>query len=258
MHALAIPDLLSVLTLGAALGYFGGLFGIGGGIIAIPFLALAFGMEQALAQGTSLAMMVPILIVGWWRYTRRHPVAARTALPLAVLASATTYGVAHVATGLDSSVLRALFSVFLIAVALRMLSAGKRKAGEADRKATIGSRWLPLVGIPGGACMGLLGVGGGLLATPFFTQLFGQRQTVAQSLSLVLVTPCSAVALFTYGRAHQVDWSIGLPMAIGGLLTVSAGVSVAHRLPERSMRLAFAWMILITALWMLLKPLILK
>ena len=42
-------------------------------------------MRQALAQGTSLAMMVPILIVGWWRYTRRHPVALGTALPLAVL-----------------------------------------------------------------------------------------------------------------------------------------------------------------------------
>ena len=132
------------------------------------------------------------------------------------------------------------------------------QGGNADGAGVFDRRWQPLVGIPGGACMGLLGVGGGLLATPIFTQVFGQRQTVAQSLSLVLVTPCSAVALLTYGRAHQVDWSIGLPMAIGGLLTVSAGVAVAHRLPERSMRLAFAWMILATALWMLLKPLILQ
>lgn len=257
MHALAITDLLSILTLGAALGFFGGLFGIGGGIIAIPFLALAFGMEQALAQGTALAMMVPILIVGWWRYTRRHPVAPGTALPLAMLASAATYGVAQVATGLDSGLLRSLFGVFLVLIALRLLT-GRRPAGSADGAGVVDRRWQPLVGIPGGACMGLLGVGGGLLATPIFTQVFGQRQTVAQSLSLVLVTPCSAVALLTYGRAHQVDWSIGLPMAVGGLLTVSAGVSVAHRLPERSMRLAFAWMILATALWMLLKPLILQ
>ncbi|HRH75043.1 MAG TPA: sulfite exporter TauE/SafE family protein [Zoogloea sp.] len=185
------------------------------------------------------------------------PVAPGTALPLAVLASAATYGVAQVATGLDSGLLRSLFGVFLILIALRML-AGNRKAGSADGAGYFNRKWLPLVGIPGGACMGLLGVGGGLLATPIFTQAFGQRQTVAQSLSLVLVTPCSAVALLTYGRAHQVDWSIGLPMAIGGLLTVSTGVAVAHRLPERSMRLAFAWMILITALWMLLKPLILQ
>ena len=43
-------------------------------------------------------------------------------------------------------------------------------------------------------------------------------------------------------------------MAVGGLLTVSAGVALAHRLPERRMRLAFAWMVLATALWLLLRP----
>jgi uncharacterized membrane protein YfcA len=166
-------------------------------------------MEQALAQGTSLAMMVPILIVGWWRYTRRHPVALGTALPLAVLASAATYGVAQVATGLDSGLLRSLFGVFLVLIALRMLT-GRRPAGNADGAGGLfDRRWQPLVGIPGGACMGLLGVGGGLLATPIFTQVFGQRQTVAQSLSLVLVTPCSAVALLTLRPRPPgglVDW----------------------------------------------------
>ena len=96
MHLLAITDLLTMLALGAALGFFGGLFGIGGGIIAIPFLALAFGMEQALAQGTSLAMMVPILLVGWWRYSRRHPITWRTAIQLGLLASLTTWLVAYV------------------------------------------------------------------------------------------------------------------------------------------------------------------
>lgn len=41
------------LALGAGLSFFGGLFGIGGGIIAIPLLVLGFGMEQPLAQGTA-------------------------------------------------------------------------------------------------------------------------------------------------------------------------------------------------------------
>ena len=116
-------------------------------------------------------------------------------------------------------------------------------------------RYLPLVGIVGGSSMGLLGVGGGLVATPLFTGWFGQRQTVAQSLSLALVAPSSIIALLTYGAARRVDWAIGLPLAVGGLLTVSAGVALAHRLPERRMRAAFAWMLLCTAVWMLIKPL---
>lgn len=256
MYLLAMTDLLSMLVLGAALGFFGGLFGIGGGIIAIPFLALAFGMEQALAQGTSLAMMVPILLVGWWRYSRRHPIPWRLAGRIGLLASLTTWLVAQVATSLNPALLRSVFACFLLVLALRMLIKSKAPAAE-EVVGRIDPRFIPLVGIVGGACMGLLGVGGGLVATPFFTGLFGQRQTVAQSLSLALVTPCSIVALLTYGSSRHVDWSIGLPLAAGGLLTVTAGVALAHRLPEQTMQQAFAWMVLLTALWLLLKPVLL-
>src|SRR6185369_13994270 len=182
MHLLAIADFLMILGLGAALGFFGGLFGIGGGIIAIPFLALAFGMEQALAQGTSLAMMVPILLIGWWRYTRRHPVPWRTALQIGLFAAATTVLVAYVATGLNPNVLRSVFSIFLLVLALSMLIRHHQPvSGETGSRFNI--RLMPVVGILGGACMGLLGVGGGLVATPIFTNCFGQRQAVAQSLS---------------------------------------------------------------------------
>jgi uncharacterized membrane protein YfcA len=257
MHLLAITDLLSMLALGAALGFFGGLFGIGGGIIAIPFLGLAFGMEQALAQGTALAMMVPILLVGWWRYTRRHPVRWRTAIQIGMFASVTTWLVAYVATGLNPGVLRGVFSVFLLLLALRMLLGRQRPVPE-GATGRFSPRLMPGVGVLGGACMGLLGVGGGLVATPIFTSCFGQRQSVAQSLSLALVTPCSVVALVTYGSAQRVDWSVGLPLAIGGLFTVSAGVALAHRLPEQTMKTAFAWMILGTAIWLLLKPVLLN
>lgn len=253
MHWLAIGDLLATLGLGAALGFLGGLFGIGGGIIAVPVLALAFGKSQALAQGTSLAMMVPVLVVGWWRYSRRQPVPWRPALQLGLLASATTWLVAMLATRLEPGILRAVFGVFLLLLALRMLTR-KTAAASSPAPGKLDLRLLPLVGIAGGASMGLLGIGGGLVATPILTGVFGQRQAVAQSLSLAMVTPCSVIALITYGAADRVDWAMGLPMAVGGLLTVSAGVALAHRLPERRMRLAFAWMVLVTGLWLLLRP----
>lgn len=237
--------------LGGTLGFLGGMFGIGGGIIAIPVLALAFGMEQALAQGTSLAMMVPILLLGWWRYSRHHPINWRVSLPIGVLAVLATVLIAHCATGLPPLALRLLFALFLLLLALRLLSAGHAAALPAPRRCS--PRLMPLVGLLGGSCMGLLGVGGGLVATPIFTGVFGQRQTVAQSLSLALVTPCSVVALITYAQAGHVQWAVGLPLALGGLLTVSAGVALAHRLPERSVKKAFGVMVLLTALWLLLK-----
>ena len=250
-------ELLEMLGLGAALGFVGGLFGIGGGIIVIPLLVLGFGLDQAVAQGTALVMMVPNLLIAWWRYNQRHPVALKTALQIGVLACTTTWLVAHLATRLPSDLMRMVFGLFLLLVALRMLRQTP-VSSAATRTKPRDLRYMPLVGVLGGSSMGLLGVGGGLVATPVLTGWFGQRQTVAQSLSLALVAPSSIIALITYSSAHRVDWALGLPLAAGGLFTVSAGVALAHRLPERRMRVAFAYMVLCTALWMLVKPLVLK
>ena len=255
MDILPLNELLLAIVLGASLGFFGGLFGIGGGIIAIPLLALGFGMAQPLAQGTALVLMVPNLLLGWWRYQQRHPLPWRHALLIGVSAALTTWLVARFATRLDPQVLRGLFSVFIGLLALRLLlrRRGHPEAGELPLKA---SR-LPWVGVLGGSSMGLLGIGGGLVATPVLTGWLGQRQTVAQSLALALVAPSSVVALATYASAQRVDWALGLPMALGGLFTVSAGVALAHRLSEKRLRAAFAWMLLVTALWLLVGLLLL-
>lgn len=257
MPPLALPELLMMLSLGAALGFLGGLFGIGGGIIVIPLLVLGFGLDQAVAQGTALVMMVPNLLIAWLRYSQRHPVALKTALQIGALACVSTWLVAHVAARLAPDLMRTLFSIFLLLLSLRMLTPTPGNSPPQEHKSR-DLRLMPLVGIVGGSSMGLLGVGGGLVATPIFNGWFGQRQTVAQSLSLALVAPSSIIALMAYSSAQRVDWVMGLPLAAGGLFTVSAGVALAHRLPEKRMRAAFAWMLLGTAVWMLLKPLLLK
>ncbi len=247
-----MTDLFLTLALGASLGFLGGLFGIGGGIVAVPLFVLGFHMEQPLAQGTALVLMVPNLLIAWWRYSQRHPVPLKAALAIGVSATLTTWLIAHVATTwLNPTVMRLLFSACITLLALQLLM--PRRKGEAGG-ATLKVRALPFVGMAGGSSMGLLGIGGGLIATPLLSGWLGLRQTVAQSLSLALVAPSSAVALATYAGAGRVDWSLGLPMAIGGLFTVSAGVALAHKLPERRMRVAFGWMLVATALWLVLGP----
>ena len=50
---------LYYVILGLIVGIFSGLIGIGGGIIIVPVLVLIFGMEQHMAQGTTLALLIP-------------------------------------------------------------------------------------------------------------------------------------------------------------------------------------------------------
>ena len=70
---------------------------------------------------------------------------------------------------------------------------------------------------------------------------------VAQGLSLSLAAPSTAVTLVTYATHDQVNWMLGLPLAIGGLLSISLGVKLAHALPERLLRLLFSGFLLLSA-----------
>lgn len=245
----------ALLCLGAALGFFGGVFGIGGGIIAVPLFVLGFGMDQALAQGTALVLMVPNLMIAWWRYNKKHQAPIRLALGIAATGTLTTGLSAQIAVGLDQSVLHALFNSFLLIVGCRQLLQGAHSP-HAQQHSPLSTRTqlaIPVVGVLGGACMGLLGLGGALVSTPILNGLLQLSQTLAQSLSLALVFPSSAMALASYTHTGHVDWQIGLPLAIGGLFSVSAGVNLAHRLPEHTMRRAFACLMIITALWLFIR-----
>jgi len=64
-------NILLYVLLGVAAGILSGLIGIGGGIIIIPALVFIAGMSQHVAQGTTLALMVPpIGLLAAWAYYR--------------------------------------------------------------------------------------------------------------------------------------------------------------------------------------------
>ena len=69
---------------GLLMGTFSALVGVGGGIIIVPLLILVFGFTAHEAQGTSLAVMVPISLMGAWRHARRGYTDWRAGLVLGV------------------------------------------------------------------------------------------------------------------------------------------------------------------------------
>ena len=242
-------NLLLPLLIGAALGFAGGVFGIGGGIIAIPVMTGLFGMDQKLAQGTALVMMVPNLSIALWRYCQRHPLPKlRTALLVLCAVMATTL-TAHYASSLASSELRRYFGAFLLWLAAHSL--WSLRTASSHRSFTLPEHLIPLVGLIGGSCQGLISIGGGMITPPILVTFFRQTQAMAQGLAIALVMPSSIVALLTFSNAGLVDWKMGVLLALGGALTVSSGVRIAHRLPERRLRIAFSIMLLATAMWMI-------
>jgi uncharacterized membrane protein YfcA len=252
-----VPDaahLVLFLVLGAFLGALGGLFGIGGGMIAIPMLTLFFGLDQQHAQGTALAMVAPNVLVGVWNYAKRGDFDRRVALLLSGSAVAFTFLGALYATRVAGPGLRYGFGTFLGVLGLYFAyRAIRAPRGPAPGAARLAWGWTSVVGALGGILSGIFSVGGAVFAVPVLTLMFGYAQTAAQGLSLASVAPGTLVGIATYATAGDVDWGIGIPLALGGVAFVRYGVALAHRLPERTLRLLFCGILVLTAVALFLK-----
>lgn len=236
-------------VLGLVLGCLGGLFGIGGGLLAIPALGVLFGLDQQLAQGTALVMVVPNVLLALRRYHQRNRIDPGQAAVLAVTGLLCAFLASSLALRIDAAHMRTAFVVFLLVLAGYLLL---RQRSEAQpREETPGLPWFAALGLGAGSLGGLFGVGGGVLATPVLTSLFGFTQVVAQGLALALAAPSTAVALGTYALHGHVDWRMGACLAAGGLLSISWGVRLAHALPERALRFAFSLFLVVCALLLL-------
>jgi uncharacterized membrane protein YfcA len=238
---------------GAVLGTLGGLFGIGGGLIAIPALGLLFGLDQQRAQGTALVMVVPNVLLALWRYHQRNRIDPRHAVALGVAGLACAWLGSVWAVGLDAALMRQGFVGFLLVLAAMNLARLRGRPTAPAPTLKHGWPWLGALGGVAGLMGGLFGVGGAVVATPVLTAVFGASQVVAQGLSLALAAPSTSITLVTYAVHQHVDWPMGAAMAVGGLLSISWGVRMAYALPERVLRGAFCGFLLLCALMLALK-----
>lgn len=114
--------------LGVVVGLFSSLFGVGGGIIMVPFLLLIAGSTQHMAQGISLAVMVPTALVGAFRYMKEGNVNLWVAAALcAGSIPAARFG-ADLAQRLPQTTLRTLFALFMVGVAARIMPTGSLRS----------------------------------------------------------------------------------------------------------------------------------
>lgn len=110
------------LLVGLAAGILSGLLGIGGGIIMIPALVFILGYSQHSAQGTTLAAMVlPIGFLAAYQYYKSGYVDIKVALAIAAAFFIGGFFGAKFAVNLNTAVLKKLFAVLMLFIAVRML-----------------------------------------------------------------------------------------------------------------------------------------
>jgi uncharacterized membrane protein YfcA len=110
---------------------------------------------------------------------------------------------------------------------------------------------LAVIGTAAGVFSGLFGVGGGTVMVPLLVLwlAYGEREATGTSLAAIVIIATAAVAVQAlYGNVHVREGVlVGVP-AVGGVL---AGTALQQRVPQRTLSLVFAALLVVTAITLL-------
>ncbi len=260
-----IEWLLAYLLLGAFVGFFAGLLGVGGGGIMVPMLTTLFAAQGFprehlvhVALGTSMAAIVLTSISSLRAHHAHGAVRWDIVKGIAPGVLLGTFAGTFVASRVDNAPLAIFFACFMAYVSIQMILNVKPKP----------SRELPgpggLFGVGGviGGISALVAIGGGSLSVPFMTWCNVKMQNaIGTSAAIGLPIALAGAAGYLingWGSDGLPAWSVGyvyLPalVLVSGVSTFTApvGARLAHRLPVATLKKIFAAVLILLSAKML-------
>ncbi len=226
--------------IGLSAGVFGGLVGLGGGVVMIPMMVGLLKVSQHKANGTSLIALVFTGIIGTMVYGMNQNVNLAASILLAVPAMFTARMGARYCSRLPEWKLRRAFGVFLIAVSVLMAAKSYPPHLALSLTEWIKTAVLITTGLMTGFLAGMMGVGGGVLMITSMVLIVGYDQQMAQGSTLLAIIPGSMVGAYAHWRLGNTEGHLLKGLIPGILLGTWLGGSLANVLPEVNLRIVFA------------------
>lgn len=228
------------LVSGVLGGFFGGLLGLGGGVIMIPLMTWLAKMTQHQAHGTSLVAIVFTAIVGAATYYGFGGVEWKTALILAISATITARFGARYAHALPEKKLKMAFGFFLVFASTMLVVKGYLPKTSWVLGLWTGIIVFLMIGFVTGFVSGMMGVGGGGVMVPLMVVVGNIGQHMAQGTSLLAMIPASISGASTHYKLGNVKLDVALGLAIGSFFGAYFGSNAANLLPDFHLKIAFA------------------
>jgi uncharacterized protein len=278
MH-LSLVILLLIFGGSVLAGVVGSLVGLGGGVLLVPMLTLAFGLPIQYAIGTSIVAVIATSSGSAAAYVRDHLTNLRVGL---FLVMATTFGAvsgAFLARFLVPNVLFLIFGVVLLISAVPLIF----KIGEELPKGVRNDRWANLLSLsssypdrqlgrevpyqvtrtPTGLAMmyvagvlsGLLGIGSGSFKVIAMDTVMRLPMKVSTTTSNFMIGVTAAASAGIYFSRGDIPPMIAAPVALGVLLGAFIGSHLIMRLSNKTLRLIFLPVMAIVAIQMVIRGL---
>ena len=255
-----------VLT-GCIAGVLAGLLGVGGGIVVVPVLFTLLGtldidmsVRMHVAVGTSLASIVLTSAISARSHHRRGSVDLSLLKSWGIWILVGSIAGTLIASKVSGGSLSSVFGIVALLVALYMaLTPADFRVRDDLPRGIIGNLSGSLIG----GLSAMMGIGGGTLCVPYFNA-FGypvhKAVGTAAAVGLLVALPAAtgfiiagwgieALPAASVGHANLLGLLLVAPFAS---LTAPFGASIAHKLPPRWLKLAFAFFLFLTSAKMLI------
>jgi len=259
MGTLELSLLLWVGSLAA--GLLGSLTGLGGGVVIVPLLTLAFGVDIRYAIGASLISVIATSSGAAAAYVREGYSNIRVGMFLEIATTLGALAGAFIAVYLHGHWIAVVFGVVLIYSAYISFAAraDRESADATDRIATFlqmdstypsggGMKAYHVRGVPGGFGLmfvagllsGILGIGSGAVKVLAMDRIMRLPFKVSTTTSNFMIGVTAAASAGIYLDRGYVDPGLAMPVVLGVLLGSLAGSRILSGARTRVLRLVFA------------------
>lgn len=231
-------SIIVLIVVGMLVGVLSGMFGIGGGTVIVPALVW-LGLSQRNAAATSMLAIVPTAISGVVSYAAGGNV---DWLAAALLFCGMFVGGqigSWLLSRLPELVLRWIFVAFLVFVVINQVSFVPSRDHQIVMSVTTGI-CLALLGVIIGTLAGLLGIGGGALAVPSLSMLFGASDLIARGTSLLAMFPNSITTSAANLKRKLAHVKTALIIGVTAAVTAPLGTWIAGEVSPRVGAIMFA------------------
>lgn len=255
------------LLLGAAVGFLGGLFGLGGGTVLVPVLLLLFDAQHFpaeyalhLALGTAMANIIFTALASMHKHHQLGAVNWRVVRRITPgILIGTALGAAF-ASAISPRLLGGIFAFFVLVASAQILFDVRPRAS----RQLPGTAGLTLTGIFTGWLSTLVSIGGGTIVVPFLMWCnVPLRHAIGTSAAIGFpIAVGGSLGYIVAGLSVQnlpaphlgfVFLPALLGTALASVVTAPMGAKAAHHMPVARLRKLFAVLLLALAAKLLLK-----
>jgi uncharacterized membrane protein YfcA len=265
-----------VFVLSALAGFLGALTGLGGGVVVVPALTLALGVDMKYAIGASLVSVIATSSGAAAAYVREGFSNIRIGMFLEIATTVGAVAGAFLAGRFSTHALAIVFGLVLLQAAYHSFKglAVHPEIQESDKLASrlrLGGDY-PVDGqrkkygvrnVPGGfatmfgagALSGLLGIGSGAVKVIAMDSIMGIPFKVSTTTSNFMIGVTAAASAGLYLERGYIDPRVAMPVMLGVLLGALIGAKVLVHAPVKALRIVFGVVILALAVEMIINGL---